>query len=73
MLWGYSPNFVLTEVPVLLKIDVLVEFKISPVNLSSVGFFLIVLNNSKKYTFATEYQISKLSEISARFPRRMKP
>lgn len=42
MLWGYSLNFVLPEAPLVLKIDVLVEFKISLVNINFAGFFLFV-------------------------------
>lgn len=52
---GQSLNFVLPEVSVLLKIDVL-EFKILLVNYNYVVFFF-VLNNSKKHTFAVEYYI----------------
>lgn len=53
---GQSLNFVLPEVSVLLKIDVLEEFKILLVNYNYVVFFF-VLNNSKKHTFAVEYYI----------------
>lgn len=58
VLWDYSLNFVLPEVPVLLKIDVLVEFQ----DLTVLLDFLFILSNSKKYTFATEYYISETYE-----------
>lgn len=53
---GHSLNFVLPEVSVLLKIDVLEEFKILLVNYNYV-VFLFVSNNSKKHAFAVEYYI----------------